>query len=523
MHDDYKFLNRYCLRGRLTARTPVHVGDGDALSLRTRLERLGKQDEVTRLAEAKLDPQYNSFATTIEEAAVIPGSTLKGVLRAWIERHGFAERLVTSVFGTRDGGGKAEFLDAPLITRATAGNKHRWWDERRGTCLAPGVSLDPKTRTAKDRLLYYTEFVPEGSEFAVTVTGQDLSEEERDLLLFAFRVGFDAEDAVRVGTETADGWGLMRWRSEDLGLIEAAEVQSWLQRGAPGSYQTAFRSQKKDLHGIEQAAMGRYVVMPAETAILLELRLEFEGAVLVNDPSQFRKRNERTGEQGVGHAMVRLKNDQYFLPGSAVRGALRAQTRRIWQTLARGRPGDLNAAKGVEAKRTGDQKKLAAFHKMFGAPGWRAPIEVPDFELQGEARPHPQEYVAIDRFTGGAAEERKFSALGVYAPEFLATIRVDVRAWQRAGVEGWAVLLLLYLLRDLQEGDVQFGFGASKGFGACRGEIRAAVRGQIPPEYGGKDLEGLLPGVLSRDETALRSSLLEKWHQQLNKLCGEAT
>ncbi len=506
MYKNPIFQNRYRITGTLTASSPLHVGDGDSLSIRAR---------KCTFPPDQLDTEFSTFVLDCNGRAVIPGSTLKGVLFAWLTRKGVSEKLLKEVFGTQERGGKAEFHDARLTQPATGGNTYRWWDERRGTCLAPGVSLDPKTRTAKEHLLYYTEFVPEGSQFQVTVTGQNLTEEERDLILFALDAGFrEADDLVRVGAEGADGWGAMKWGHAVCSVIEPADVQTWLGKGAAHSYEELFREVKVHPKPLPVKA-------PAP-ALVLEVRLRFQGAMLVNDPSQARKRDEKANEPGVGHAAARRKNDQFFLPGSAVRGALRSQARRIWQTLADGKAGDVDAADHVEAKSRGDVKKMAAFYRMFGAPGWRSPIAVPDFEIFGAPRLHRQEFVAVDRFTGGAADQKKFTAQALYAPELRGVLRVDLTAWRRAAVDGWALLLFLFLLRDLQEGDVGFGFGGSKGYGSCVADIQVRTVGEIPGELGGKALEALVRGVVKRDAAALEDPRLPKWEEDLLKLTATA-
>jgi hypothetical protein len=73
--------------------------------------------------------------------------------------------------------------------------------------------------------------------------------------------------------------------------------------------------------------------------------------------------------------------------------------------------------------------------------------------------------LAIDRFTGGGADGLKFNAQAVYQPVLSGTLRLDVRR-----LDLWALGLLALTLRDALEGDLTFGFGASKGYGA--GHIR---------------------------------------------------
>jgi CRISPR/Cas system CSM-associated protein Csm3 (group 7 of RAMP superfamily) len=294
----------------------------------------------------------------------------------------------------------------------------------------------------------------------------------------------------------------MEWSCGKLAVITPDAVRAWLEQGAPGSHWKLYRGCGMPADVVPGKAPGHELV--------LDIRLVFDGALLVNDPSQFRKQTKQ--ERGVGHAMVRRRDGRYFLPGSSVRGALRAQTRKIWQTLSDGKDGDRNGWKGaIEAKRSHEQKKLHALDRMWGAPGWRAPIHVPDFELSKEMQTRRQEFVAVDRFTGGAADEKKFSADALYGPEFRGTVRVALDAWERAATGPWALLLLVFLLRDLQEGDVRFGLGSGKGYGACTAEIQIRTGTQ-----GNTEFEALLSGVLGRNQAALNDPVLETLERELN-------
>lgn len=419
------FTNRYRIAGLLTAQTPLHVGDGDPVPLRGRIQ----------VREGDREPRYSSFFSGANNTIFIPGSTLKGVIRAWLETYASADPdVMNAVFGTQMNGGKAEFHDAPLVQAAQPANEeHRWWEPERGTCLAPGVALNPSTRTAEEHLLYYIEYAPEGSSFQITITAQNLEPAERDLLRSALDAAFgNGQQAARVGAGVANGWGAMSWMEASCTVLDLGDAKQWLENGAAEPYHTIFRADPAPIVPLPMAG--------ATPALLLDITLQFEGAVLVNDPSQARHTNEAAGEEGVGHATVRHIDGRPVLPASSVRGALRAQTRRIWQTLAHGTAQHLPHGGRAEAKRSGDVVELAPFYRVFGAPGWRAPIDVSDFELIGDASEHGQEFVAIDRFTGGAAESKKFRATGLYAPDFRGTVRVDLGKWERAQVGGWAIL-----------------------------------------------------------------------------------
>jgi hypothetical protein len=71
------------------------------------------------------------------------------------------------------------------------------------------------------------------------------------------------------------------------------------------------------------------------------------------------------------------------------------------------------------------------------------------------------DFLAIDRFTGGAADEFKFDALALWRPAFALRIFLDnPTPWEL----GW----LWLVIRDLSEGWLNVGFGSAKGFGRAK-------------------------------------------------------
>lgn len=72
-----------------------------------------------------------------------------------------------------------------------------------------------------------------------------------------------------------------------------------------------------------------------------------------------------------------------------------------------------------------------------------------------------QDFLAIDRFTGGGLDGAKFDA----APLVGAVFEMAVTLHNPAT---WELGLLALLLRDLADGRLTVGFGAAKGYGRCR-------------------------------------------------------
>jgi len=85
-----------------------------------------------------------------------------------------------------------------------------------------------------------------------------------------------------------------------------------------------------------------------------------------------------------------------------------------------------------------------------------------------------QDFLAIDRFTGGGRNNAKFDVLALWQPRFTARLRLEnPQPWEL----GWLALTL----RDLAEGWLTLGFGAAKGFGKVTVSTWSATFGFIQP------------------------------------------
>jgi CRISPR/Cas system CSM-associated protein Csm3 (group 7 of RAMP superfamily) len=489
-------VDRWRITGRITTESPMHIGDGDREHISTR--------ECAKESLDDADPFYATIYTDHEHKPFIPATSLKGALRAWALAHGIDARLIGEVFGNANGGGVVTVHDARLERSSSPADRScRFWCDGRSTGLSPQVVIDAGTRSAKESLLYYIEYVPAGTVFSIAMTSQNATKEQRSMLLYVLGHAFRSTSRpARLGSQAANGWGKANW---SLTSIEVFDTRAWMSGQAKPWHQA--------LAPLDDAAKGGWAAGEAsfrdqyvDRSIRLSLTLDFDGAMLVNDPTRRKRANSR-GEGAVSHAMVRREDGSVYLPARSIRGAFRSQASRIWQTLGWASPTqNLDKTYHNDVRRSRDKTRLAGFFKMFGATGWRSPLEFPDFELEGRSDPRIQEFVAIDRFTGGAAPEKKFNAHFLWKPTFKGALLIRTDRWADAGVGSWGWLLLAFTLRDWADGDGTIGFGRSKGYGGFT--VRCDVQGPEP------EVE-LLRGILRRDAEALASPELEKWSESL--------
>lgn len=497
---DIDRIQRWRLTGKITLLSALHIGDGGEATL---ADRSGRNEEGS----------YATVFANHQGTPVLPASSVKGSLRAWAVARGMDDALINTIFGHQGQGSAITIHDAILtqhapVTEEEKKNSH--WNDKRGTVLVPHVVIDPRTRTAADKLLYYVESVPAGSVFTLEVTGQGVSEDSRRAFVYILENAFTSTTRpARLGSEAANSWGQVRW---DTSSVEVLDIAKWLERQPARWTESLTPLEPESLRKWLAPPASAPVQPPAGQSIRLDLTLRFDGPMLINDPTRERRGNAN-GQGAVGKAVIRRVDGKAYLPASSVRGSFRAQARRIWQTLAWDNSADLNREGLVTtAPHNGKQRELAPFLKMFGATGWRSPLEISDFELDGKEKIHIQEFVAIDRFTGSVAGEKKFNAHALLRPIFRGTICIRPDRWGNAEANEWTWLVFLWALRDWAEGDGCIGSGSAKGYGRFRAEIQIE----------GGDPAGLISGVLRRDPVALKDQRLEQWETSLLKEIGKA-
>jgi CRISPR/Cas system CSM-associated protein Csm3 (group 7 of RAMP superfamily) len=107
----------------------------------------------------------------------------------------------------------------------------------------------------------------------------------------------------------------------------------------------------------------------------------------------------------------------------------------------------------------------------MGAAGWASTLQLSDFTEEsgrdlGDGM--PQDFVAIDRFTGGGKDGAKFQFRAFHQPILSGRLTLDTDRLAKIGHAKDSIGLLKLALRDLEEGDLRFGMGAAKGYGQVR-------------------------------------------------------
>lgn len=200
----------------------------------------------------------------------------------------------------------------------------------------------------------------------------------------------------------------------------------------------------------------------------------------------------------VDAAFTRNEKGLPYLPGSSLRGCLRSHAERIIRTLIYSRFTDDQIARsaawdvqklehqGRHLRRLSQPYDVDVVYgqsclisRLFGSPALGGRLRFFDaFPVNSD---HFQErlklldHVAIDRWTGGAAEHKKFNSrpfvpfypdttwnFGTTLPDAAGDLIFEVHL---IDVEAWQLGLVALLLKDLHCRRLQIGYGKNKGFG----------------------------------------------------------
>jgi len=236
LHD--KFVNKYIVTGILVNNTPLHIGGGE--------------DEFTPNA---VD---NSVVRYKNGEPFIPGSSLKGVLRSYIERilnsgyderfsscfvvneeclsdkkvealkkdskneKDFAEKIydnmctVCKIFGSKYFASKIHISDAVPIEKIYTGKRD-------------GVAIDRDTLTAADGKKYDFEYVSPGSKFNFYMTIDNLEEAYEDILKLI--INLLAKGEIKIGGKTSAGLGDVQLKDYKIYKITDKNLKKYLLNG----------------------------------------------------------------------------------------------------------------------------------------------------------------------------------------------------------------------------------------------------------------------------------------------------
>ena len=485
--------NRWKIKGTFRTIAPLHVGSG-GITHRTNL--LDKENKQCDVSEVVVD---------YKDRPCIPGSTIKGVLRAWGEKFLAQEKdlqALERIFGKTDitsdkaSAGWAIFQTAfaRKPSDLTPFENHvPYWCKSRLTGVMSHVCINRDTGAPQHNKLFYEEFVPEGIVFDVEIDISRLEEGDVSLLLGILQKGSQHETHPwQLGASGANGWGRIEWALKQLQTLRPS-LQFQDQKVG---FDFCDENTTLDDPSFEKL---EFQQLPC---ITLGFRMKCAEAFLVNDNSRAIKEVTDSNSRSESASVLPLRkvDGSAWLPTSSFRGALRSRAEFILSSLDASATGDPNQAAGD-----------GPIERLFGATSTSARIsvnriqEVVSESTRELAPTRRQDFVAIDRFSGGAAAHAKFDSLYVDKPAFDCQFVINT-----SGLQPQDLALLRRAMEDVFQGEVLIGWGRSKGYGrfSLEGDLSCKKNEdpiEIPDSLFSKELSNDASTWISTQLSALRN------------------
>jgi len=442
---------RAIITGTLTTKTNLHIGSGEEAYLD---EKKGSVNVVVR---------------TKNKRPYIPASSLRGFLRSQI----VDPTLRQAIFGLgRQKSGSEETGNAGQL---------RIYDAQVSEVVNANyisrTSIDPLTQVAKEHHLSTHEIIPPETEFSLTLELDNSTTEQIKALLQELAI-LGLSPSGQLGKGKSIGQGKLTWElSKVLGLTEE-RLQEWLQppeikehkdkkKGKRGKSNEAKKSFSSDADAFRECFEKVEIATDPVTSPwkTIAFTLKSHSPVLINDPQRVKQREQELkkkederkdrGEEPTRNKetapdlIYMLNQEQACIPASTLKGWLRAHCRRILLTIQQGSEEDRFDKLLDEVFGSSDHGRgLLQFEDAL------APIDL-DKEL------HPQTFIAVDRFTGGAKPGALYNVEAIWSKESFSS---EIH-YREGKLESWMKILLLYALRDAMEGDLVLGWGKSRGYG----------------------------------------------------------
>jgi CRISPR/Cas system CSM-associated protein Csm3 (group 7 of RAMP superfamily) len=401
---------RIIIRGILELDTPACLSSGDA----------------------EADTDLPLLRDTIDNKALLLGSSIAGALRSYLGNH----KPNAQLFGVARR--ETEGIQSPLIVEDALSKSMI------KTELRDGVKIDDKTGTAFDKAKYDLELLQAGTQFdlgfelLVNPETENRLKEELAIALYGLEEGH-----IPIGMKKHRGFGqchVQQWQIWEFDLTNVSEREAWL----------LFHHQHRSLHNgipvhkcISKELKNDLVVKRLIDTCSIEATFTLASPLLI-----------RSGQHDQSKApdVVHLKSNrnnriQPIISGTSLAGILRHRAVKIINTL------NLNVS-------------IVNVEEIFGTEQKASRLTVQESVIENTVD-LVQNRIAIDRFTGGALDGALFSEQPVCpSPETQIILKLQLKKATDPEIG-----LLLLLMKDLWTGDLTIGGGSSIGRGRLQGKL----------------------------------------------------
>ena len=442
----YDQIDKYIIRAAL--RQPLHIGSSGNDS-----------------GEILIHP--------ISGKPFVQASGLAGVFRSCYEEFYQDQEHAMELFGDGDKtAGRIRFTDGIIMSEGSETKVE----------LRPRIRINPVTGTSAatkgkgaDELAgqkFEMEYLGAGNklEFCVYLYSSRNSEESgRDLQRVEHVLAQIHSGQLQIGGQKSNGCGSMEILSlkhHTFNMCEDTGRKEWAHEDDESkvSYTECVERLNKILSVDDHFARAYSLTLEAET----------EGSILVKSIALSDSDIDKAGrkeEREPDYVNMRNAMMQFIVPGSSIKGALRAQYERIAQYLENNTKG-YDRVRAIEdafgrtgkSKDTGSAGNVRVFDTVIGP-------------IYGHETEQISNRIRIDRFTGGVMNTGLFKERAVHGKTKIEVAVMGERGMEDTGKADRSCGMLILTIRDLALGMFNLGSGYSIGRGFLRADKLTIRRG----------------------------------------------
>jgi len=306
--------------------------------------------------------------------------------------------------------------------------------------IRDGIKINSKKGLIDKKFDY--EIVEPGAIFNLKMEFSFADDDEKFVKRMASTVYNLLDKSILIGAKTNSGFGEVKLIKDNINIYlfdfkNKEDVYNWLT-------QNSQNLSAKNLVNLE--SLGTPIDISDPDIFTIEASLQLKNSIIV------RSYSDTTDSPDSIHIQSNNKN---ILPGTSIKGAIRARAERIAKSL------------GVESI----IDKLFGYVDTVNLKASKARIKIkevilPDFVSELQTR------IQIDRFTGGTIKSALFDSMPLFVDMQKKVIKISISIQNCSKAEAG---LLLLVLKDLWTGDLALGGEKNIGRGVFKG-IEALVK-----------------------------------------------
>ncbi|QNU68458.1 hypothetical protein EHE19_008695 [Ruminiclostridium herbifermentans] len=400
------------------------------------------------------------IATDINENPVIPGSSIAGAIKAYFKRNTEAENLL-SYLGNNEQKSKVYFYDAQV---------EEYKFERRD-----GICQDRVYGGAEDKKKYTGTYISEGATFNLIIESfcQSSTEDSEVKELFELIVKGIRHKHITFGGKKTNGAGICKIQTDSNGR-ECIDVIEWDLSNEKDMI-NYLKGPNKRKQFFERCDIKECDSNAPDGFIDFKLTANINNALLVKGMIISEKINE-TDKDAVNITYNMKSKDQYIIPASTMKGALRAFSEKLINLFELDEQCEINIF-GDRSALTKEEKEkncgqVLSTDTKDEKEKKRGRVFSTDVKITSENNAKDSYYnrIKIDRWLGGTMNGSKFTEKPICGENVEIKFKYLLLGEGEEKTDRLAISLIYLFLRELGTGNIAIGSEVSVGYGRFTGE-----------------------------------------------------